>query len=57
MKTAENEKTHAELWFKELGEFGGTESNLHTAAEGENYEWTDMYIEFAQRGMKAFRSS
>ena len=50
MKTAENEKTHAELWFKELGEFGGTESNLHTAAEGGNYEWTDMYIEFAAAG-------
>ena len=47
MKTAENEKAHAKLWFKELGEFGGTERNLGTAAEGENYEWTDMYAEFA----------
>ena len=54
LKTAENEKTHAELWFKELGEFGGTESNLHTAAEGENYEWTDMYIEFAAAGDEGF---
>ena len=47
LKTAENEKAHAKLWFKELGEFGGTERNLGTAAEGENYEWTDMYVEFA----------
>ena len=47
MKTAENEKAHAKLWFKELGELGGTERNLDTAAEGENYEWTDMYAEFA----------
>lgn len=47
MKTAENEKAHAKLWFKELGELGGTERNLDTAAEGENYEWTDMYVEFA----------
>lgn len=54
LKTTENEKTHAELWFKELGEFGGTESNLHTAAEGENYEWTDMYIEFAAAGDEGF---
>lgn len=47
MKTAENERAHAKLWFKELGELGGTERNLDTAAEGENYEWTDMYAEFA----------
>lgn len=47
LKTAENEKAHAKLWFKELGELGGTERNLDTAAEGENYEWTDMYAEFA----------
>lgn len=47
LKTAENEKAHAKLWFKELGELGGTERNLDTAAEGENYEWTDMYVEFA----------
>ena len=47
LKTTENEKAHAKLWFKELGELGGTERNLGTAAEGENYEWTDMYVEFA----------
>lgn len=47
MKTAENKKAHAKLWFKELDELGGTERNLDTAAEGENYEWTDMYAEFA----------
>ena len=47
LKAAENEKAHAKLWFKELGELGGTERNLDTAAEGENYEWTDMYVEFA----------
>ena len=47
LKTAENEKAHAKLWFKELGELGGTERNLDTAAQGENYEWTDMYAEFA----------
>lgn len=47
LKTAENEKAHAKLWFKELGELGGTERNLDIAAEGENYEWTDMYAEFA----------
>ena len=47
LKTAENEKAHAKLWFRELGELGGTERNLDTAAEGENYEWTDMYVEFA----------
>ena len=47
LKTAENEKAHAKLWFKDLGELGETERNLGTAAEGENYEWTDMYAEFA----------
>ena len=47
LKTAENEKAHAKLWFKELDELGGTERNLDTAAQGENYEWTDMYAEFA----------
>ena len=41
LKTAENERAHAKLWFKELGELGGTERNLDTAAEGENYECTD----------------
>jgi len=46
-KTAENEKEHAKLWFKELGELGTTSENLKAAAEGENYEWTDMYYNFA----------
>ncbi len=47
IKTAENEKEHAKLWFKELGELGKTPENLKAAAEGENYEWTDMYAGFA----------
>ncbi len=47
-KTAENEKEHAKLWFKELGELGNTAQNLLAAAEGENYEWTDMYETFAK---------
>ena len=48
MKTAENEKEHAKMWFKELGGLGGTAQNLLHAAEGENYEWTDMYAGFAK---------
>jgi rubrerythrin/Fe-S-cluster-containing hydrogenase component 2 len=48
LKTAGNEKEHAELWFKELGGIGDTAANLEAAAEGENYEWTDMYEGFAQ---------
>jgi len=47
-KTAENEKEHAKMWFKELGELGDTAQNLLAAAEGENYEWTDMYDTFAK---------
>lgn len=47
-KTAENEKEHAKLWFKALGELGDTAANLLHAAEGENYEWTDMYDTFAK---------
>ena len=47
-KTAENEKEHAKMWFKELGELGDTATNLKSAAEGENYEWTDMYDRFAK---------
>lgn len=47
-KTADNEKEHAKLWFKELGELGDTATNLLHAAEGENYEWTDMYENFAK---------
>ncbi len=47
-KTADNEKEHAKMWFKELGELGNTAKNLLAAAEGENYEWTDMYDTFAK---------
>ena len=47
-KTANNEKEHAKLWFKALGELGDTAANLLHAAEGENYEWTDMYATFAK---------
>ena len=48
LKTAENEKEHAKLWFKELKGIGDTAQNLLHAAEGENYEWTDMYDGFAK---------
>jgi rubrerythrin len=48
LKTADNEKEHAKLWFKALGELGDTASNLLHAAEGENYEWTDMYDRMAK---------
>ena len=48
LQTAENEKEHAKLWFKELGELGTTAENLKAAAEGENYEWTDMYAKMAE---------
>ncbi len=47
-KTADNEKEHAEMWFKELGGLNDTASNLADAAAGENYEWTDMYAGFAK---------
>ncbi len=47
LKTAENEKEHAKLWLKELNGIGSTAENLLAAAEGENYEWTDMYEGFA----------
>ena len=47
-ETANNEKEHAKLWFKALGELGDTAANLAAAAEGENYEWTDMYATFAK---------
>ncbi len=46
-QTANNEKEHAKMWFKALGELGDTAQNLLAAAEGENYEWTDMYAGFA----------
>ncbi|MBQ7096856.1 MAG: rubrerythrin family protein [Clostridia bacterium] len=48
LKTADNEKEHAKLWFKALGGLGDTAENLISAAEGENYEWTDMYDRMAK---------
>ncbi|MDD6301837.1 MAG: rubrerythrin family protein [Bacillales bacterium] len=57
LKTAENEKEHAKMWFKELNGLGDTKANLEAAADGENYEWTNMYEEFArvaeEEGFKA----
>ena len=47
-ETAQNEKEHAKMWFKELNGIGNTAENLKAAADGENYEWTDMYAEFAK---------
>ena len=47
-ETANNEKEHAKLWFKALQGIGDTAANLKAAAEGENYEWTDMYDQFAK---------
>jgi rubrerythrin len=47
-ETANNEKEHAKMWFKELNGIGSTAENLEAAADGENYEWTDMYEEFAK---------
>ncbi len=56
-QTANNEKEHAKMWFKELNGIGDTQTNLLHAAEGENYEWTDMYDQFAkeaeEEGFKA----
>ena len=48
LQTADNEKEHAKMWFKELGGIGDTAENLLAAAEGENHEWTDMYERMAQ---------
>ena len=48
LKTANNEKEHAKMWLKALSGIGSTAENLKAAADGENYEWTDMYKEFAQ---------
>jgi len=48
LKTADNEKEHAKMWFKELDGIGSTAENLKAAADGENYEWTDMYEGFAK---------
>lgn len=52
LKTAENEKEHAKMWFRELNGLGDTEQNLEAAADGENYEWTDMYEGFAKTAEK-----
>ena len=51
-KTADNEKEHAKMWFKELAGIGSTAENLGAAADGENYEWTDMYEDFAKTAEK-----
>ncbi len=48
LKTADNEKEHAKMWFKELDGIGDTAANLAAAADGENFEWTDMYEGFAK---------
>ena len=57
LKTADNEKEHAKMWFKELDGIGDTAANLAAAADGENFEWTDMYEGFAktaeEEGFKA----
>ena len=52
LQTADNEKEHAKLWFKELEGIGDTAQNLANAAAGENYEWTDMYAGFAETAEK-----
>ena len=52
LKTADNEKEHAKLWFKELEGIGSTAENLAAAAAGENFEWTDMYAGFAETAEK-----
>ena len=52
LKTADNEKEHAKMWFKELSGIGDTAENLAQAANGENFEWTDMYKEFAETAEK-----
>lgn len=52
LETAENEKEHAKMWFKLLDGIGDTKQNLAAAAEGENFEWTNMYKEFAETAKK-----
>lgn len=52
LKTADNEKEHAKMWFKELSGLGDTAENLAQAANGENYEWIDMYAGFAETAEK-----
>ena len=54
LKTADNEKEHAKMWFKELYGIGSTAENLADAAAGENYEWTDMYAGFAKSEIKVW---
>ena len=54
LKTADNEKEHAKMWFKELNGIGTTAENLVSAAEGENFEWTDMYADFAKTAEEGF---
>ena len=56
-ETAANEKEHAELWFKLAHGIGTTSENLEDAANGENYEWTDMYARMAQTAREAFPKS
>lgn len=51
-ETAENERAHAEIWLRLLGEIGNTETNLAQAADGEHWEWTDMYAGFAETAKK-----
>ena len=53
LKTAENEREHAKMWLKELSGIGSTAENLAAAAEGENFEWTDMYEGFAKTDRKS----
>ena len=52
LETSLNEREHAKMWFKELGEVNETHDNLLAAAKGENYEWTSMYSEFAEEAEK-----
>ena len=52
LKTAENEREHAKMWLKELSGIGDTAANLAAAADGENFEWTDMYAGFAEDARK-----
>ena len=56
LETADNEKEHAKLWFKALGELGDTAENLLHAAEGESYEWTDMYARMAKEHEERYRA-
>ena len=51
-KTATNEENHAKMWLKELSGIGNTQENLKVAADGENFEWTDMYVKFAETAEK-----